>query len=68
VSFLNAFNRHIFNRPADLGANDSDHLNGSGQVVPGNFGRVQYLNFTTGGGGGYLLFPRKIQLQLKFEF
>jgi hypothetical protein len=30
------------------------------------FGQVQYLN--SANPGGYLLLPRKLQLQLKFEF
>lgn len=56
VSFINAFNRHIWNRPEDLNPIDSA------------FGVIQYDNFSNTGGGSYLLLPRKIQLQLKFEF
>jgi Carboxypeptidase regulatory-like domain len=69
VSFLNAFNRHVWNRPEDVGPGDSSRLNPvTGQIVPGNFGVIQYDNFSNAGGGSYLLLPRKIQLQLKFEF
>ena len=69
VSFINAFNRHIWNRPEDLGPGDSSRLNpNTGQIIPGNFGVIQYDNFSNTGGGSYLLLPRKIQLQLKFEF
>jgi len=57
VSLLNAFNRHIWNRPEDLNPNDVSA-----------FGVIQYDNFSNTGGGSYLLLPRKIQLQLKFEF
>jgi hypothetical protein len=57
VSALNAFNRHIWNRPEDLNPNDG-----------AAFGIIQYDNFSNTGGGSYLLLPRKIQLQLKFEF
>jgi hypothetical protein len=57
VSALNAFNRHIWNRPEDLNPNDGTA-----------FGIIQYDNFSNTGGGSYLLLPRKIQLQLKFEF
>jgi hypothetical protein len=65
VSFLNAFNRHIWNRPGDLNPYDS--------VIPcpgcqTQFGLVNVFNVSNTGGGGYLLLPRKIQLQLKFEF
>jgi len=56
VSFLNAFNRHIWNRPLDLNPNDAA------------FGIIPYDNFSNTGGGSYLLLPRKIQLQLKLEF
>jgi hypothetical protein len=56
ANFLNAFNRHIWNRPADLNPYD------------GAFGQVNYGSFSTTGGGGYLLYPRRIQLQLKVEF
>jgi len=57
VNALNAFNRHIWNRPNDLGPNDG-----------AAFGIINYNNFSTTGGGGYLLFPRRLQLQLKVEF
>jgi hypothetical protein len=57
VNVLNAFNRHIWNRPNDLGPNDG-----------AAFGVINYNNFSTTGGGGYLIFPRRIQLQLKVEF
>jgi hypothetical protein len=56
ANFLNAFNRHVWNRPGDLNPYDSA------------FGEVNYGNFSTTGGGGYLLYPRRIQLQLKVEF
>ncbi len=56
ASVLNAFNRHIWNRPGDLNPYDS------------NFGVINVFNYSSTGGGGYLLGPRKIQLQLKFEF
>ena len=55
VSVLNAFNRHIWNRP---------NLN----PFDPNFGRIDVFTYSTTGGGGYLVAPRKIQLQLKFEF
>jgi hypothetical protein len=54
VSAINAFNRHIWNRPADLNPHDA------------TFGQIQYLN--SANPGAYLLLPRKLQLQLKFEF
>jgi hypothetical protein len=57
VNALNAFNRHVWNRPNDLGPNDG-----------AAFGIINYNNFSTTGGGGYLLFPRRLQLQLKVEF
>jgi hypothetical protein len=57
VNALNAFNRHVWNRPNDLGPNDG-----------AAFGLINYYNFSTTGGGGYLLFPRRLQLQLKVEF
>jgi hypothetical protein len=57
ANFLNAFNRHIWNRPGDLNPNDG-----------AAFGVIDYGSFSTTGGGGYLLFPRRIQLQLKVEF
>ena len=71
VNFLNAFNRHVWNRPADLAPQDSNALvtptlsqqNGLG----GNFGIVNWNSVSTTGGGGYLLLPRRIQLQLKYE-
>jgi hypothetical protein len=56
ANFLNAFNRHIWNRPADLNPYDAA------------FGQVNYGTFSSTGGGGYLIFPRRIQLQLKIEF
>jgi Carboxypeptidase regulatory-like domain len=58
VNFLNAFNRHVWNRPSDLNPYD------------GAFGQVNWGSFSTTGAipNGYLLFPRRIQLQLKFEF
>jgi hypothetical protein len=56
VNIYNAFNRHIWNRPGDLYPFDSA------------FGLVNYGSFSRIGGGGYLLGPRDIQLQLKFEF
>jgi hypothetical protein len=72
VNFLNAFNRHVWNRPSDLGPLDSSMVqlgsNPPGVLVPGSFGQVNWDSFSTTGGGGYLLFPRRIQLQLKFEF
>ena len=58
VSILNAFNRHIWNRPEDVEPNDPLSA----------FGVIQYDNFSNTGGGSYLLLPRKIQLQLKFEY
>jgi hypothetical protein len=48
VSFIDAFNRHVFNRPPDLNPNDAAF----GLINPDNT----------------LLGPRKIQLQLKFEY
>ena len=57
ANILNAFNRHIWNRPGDLNPNDGSA-----------FGVIDYESFSTTGGGGYLLFPRRIQLQLKVEF
>jgi hypothetical protein len=57
VNFLNAFNRNIWNRPGDLNPNDG-----------GAFGLINYNSFSTTGGGGYLLLPRRIQLELKYEF
>ncbi len=71
VNFLNAFNRHVWNRPADLGPYDSSLVPSPttpGAFVPGGFGQINWQNFSTTGGGGYLLFPRRIQLSLKFEF
>lgn len=70
VNFLNAFNRHIWNRPGDLGPLDSSANTGLGQTngLGGTFGVVNWNSFSTTGGGGYLLFPRRIQLELKYEF
>jgi hypothetical protein len=71
VNFLNAFNRHVWNRPSDLGPGDSSMVpspTNPATLVPGSFGQVNWSSFSTTGGGGYLLFPRRIQLQLKFEF
>jgi hypothetical protein len=71
VNFLNAFNRHVWNRPSDLGPGDSSMVpspTNPAVLVPGSFGQVNWDSFSTTGGGGYLLFPRRIQLQLKFEF
>ena len=56
ANFLNAFNRNIWNRPADLNPYDAA------------FGQVNYGNFSTSGGGGYLVFPRRIQFELKLQF
>jgi len=61
LTMINAFNRHIWNRPEDLNPYDSTTQNNS-------FGLMQITNFSNTGGGSYLLLPRKIQLQLKFEF
>jgi hypothetical protein len=66
VNFLNAFNRHVWNRPGDLGPYDSVGANGLGPL--GTFGTIPWNTFSTTGGGGYLLFPRRIQLELKYEF
>jgi hypothetical protein len=68
VNFLNAFNRHVWNRPADLGLLDSQATGTQTNGLGGNFGVVNWNSFSTTGGGGYLLFPRRIQLQLKLEF
>ena len=57
VGALNAFNRHIWNRPEDLSPNDG-----------AAFGIIQYDNFSNTGGGSYLLLPRNLQLSLKFEY
>jgi hypothetical protein len=54
ITMINAFNRHIWNRPPDLRT--------------GNFGLLPITNFSNIGGGSYLLLPRKVQLQLKVEF
>lgn len=62
VTMINAFNRHIWNRPGDLNPYDSQISNG------GTFGLINVTNFSNTGGGSYLLLPRKIQLQLKFEY
>ena len=56
ANFYNAFNRHIWNRPGDLFPFDSA------------FGLINFGSYSTIGGGGYLLGPRRIQLQLKVEF
>ncbi len=61
LTMINAFNRHIWNRPDDLNPYDSTTVNN-------NFGKYNITNFSNIGGGDYLLLPRKIQLQLKFEF
>ena len=61
VTMINAFNRHIWNRPEDLNPYDS-------QSNIAAFGMMQVTNFSNTGGGSYLLLPRKIQLQLKFEY
>jgi len=69
VSFLNAFNRHIWNRPGDLNPYDSQLAPTCPAVCPTTqFGLININNLSNTGGGGYLLLPRKIQLQLKFEF
>jgi hypothetical protein len=51
VTFANAFNRHVWNRPGPLNPNFGD------------FSTISIAN-----GGSYLLGPRVIQLQLKFEY
>ena len=56
ITMINAFNRHIWNRPEDLNPGSP------------NFGLLQITNFSNIGGGSYLLLPRKVQLQLKVEF
>lgn len=56
ITMINAFNRHIWNRPPDL------------NPLSGNFGLLPITNFSNIGGGSYLLLPRKVQLQLKVEF
>ena len=61
ITMINAFNRHIWNRPDDLNPYDSTTINN-------NFGKYNITNFSNIGGGDYLLMPRKIQLQLKLEF
>jgi hypothetical protein len=68
VNFLNAFNRHVWNRPGDLGPGDSNALPGQTNGLGGTFGVINWNDFSSTGGGGYLLFPRRIQLQLKVEF
>ena len=68
VNFLNAFNRNVWNRPGDLGPYDSNALPGTANGPNDTFGVVNWNSFSTTGGGGYLLFPRRIQLQLKYEF
>jgi hypothetical protein len=67
VSLLNAFNRHLWNRPEDLNPYDSQ-LNPACPTCATNFGLIQYDNFSNTGGGSYLLLPRKMQIQLKLEF
>ena len=55
VSFLDAFNRHIFNRPGDLNPRDFNpdpSLNRFAIIDPNNT----------------IMGPRKVQLQLKFEY
>ena len=54
VGFFNAFNRHIWNRPGNLG--------------PTSFGFSTIAIGATQNPGAYLLFPRQMQLQLKFEY
>jgi Carboxypeptidase regulatory-like domain len=61
ITMINAFNRHIWNRPEDLNPYDS-------QLTSRSFGLMQITNFSNIGGGSYLLLPRRIQLQLKLEF
>ena len=62
VSFLNAFNRHVWNRPGFLNPTFDP-------LVPINlFSTIPITSFSNTGGGSYLLLPRKIQLQLKFEY
>ena len=56
VSFINAFNRHIWNRPPDLNPLDP------------SFATIPITSVSSTGGGSYLLLPRKIQIQLKFEY
>jgi hypothetical protein len=56
ITMINAFNRHIWNRPPDL------------DPRTGNFGLLPITNFSNIGGGSYLVLPRKVQLQLKVEF
>jgi hypothetical protein len=68
ISLLNAFNRHLWNRPIDLNPFDANRSGPGGTIIPGGFGTIQYLNFSNTGGGAYLNQPRKIQLQLKFEY
>lgn len=62
---INAFNRHIWNRPEDL--NPYDSIVTANNPLP-TFGRMQITNVSRTGGGSYLLLPRVLQLQLKFEF
>lgn len=72
ITMINAFNRHIWNRPLDLNPYDSVKVLPSASNPVGNpypdFGKMQITNFSNIGGGSYLLLPRKIQLQLKLEF
>jgi Carboxypeptidase regulatory-like domain len=65
VTAINAFNRHIWNRPEDL--NPYDSLVSAQNPLP-SFGLMQATNFSRTGGGSYLLAPRVLQLQLKFEY
>src|SRR6185437_14015969 len=51
VSLINAFNRHIWNRPEDLNPNDADRFCGPTcanpqQVINGNFGKQQITHFS----------------------
>jgi len=68
ISLLNAFNRHLWNRPVDLNPFDANRSGPGGTIIPGGFGAIQYLNYSNTGGGAYINQPRKIQLQLKFEY
>jgi len=60
-----AFNRHIWNRPADL--NPYDSQTSATNPIP-SFGLMNVTNFSNTGGGSYLLLPRKLQLELKVEY
>src|SRR5262249_31907642 len=64
VSVINAFNRHIWNRPEDLNPNHADRFCGPScanpqQIIGGNFGKQQFTHFSVTGGGAYLDQPRK---------